>query len=369
MKLFCLVVLCLTAYMNNAAPTEGPDYREKYDHLLMEMINERIMEGERFLEHLNSQVLEFQKTKSEDIRTHVQGELDYIVPLVTSTDKYFTAELLKTGLDILERYSVEKAKAHCDSLIKALAAVQAIIKKAFLNAVFATEEPIDWRQEYDRELFKTINEHIVRADGLLLGLNRQLQEYLKTKDVHIKDQITNEVDFMIPMLKLTSDHAEKELLRTDLDFVERFLYEKAADEVKLLSNHYTQIEKALKGVISYTQYLEATAEPIIDWRSEYDRLLFEDVEMNLERADGFLLRLARQANEYTKTKDKSLADRVINEVEFTVPMVNSAITRVTDQLKRTDLNHVETYLYEKARDEATLLVKYYKLVEAEVKKP
>ena len=113
----------------------------------------------------------------------------------------------------------------------------------------------------------------------------------------------------------------------------------------------------------------ATAAPVTDWRNEYDRLLFQMIEENVRRADGFLVELQRQYNEYRTTKNKDLLERVTREVEFTVPMVKRGIEMAQKELKRTDLNNIERYLYEKVRDEATILNKHYTQLEVDIKKP
>jgi len=77
--------------------------------------------------------------------------------------------------------------------------------------------------------------------------------------------------------------------------------------------------------------------------------------------------LQRQVNEYKQNKDKAIATRVAEEVDFTLPMIKAAQEHAQRELKRTDLNQVERYLYEKVNDEATLLVKYYTALEKEVK--
>lgn len=367
MKIISLLLLCGIAYLH-AAPTEAPiDYRERYDHLLMEMINERIRSGEAFMEHLSHQLKEFQTTKKEDVREHIVKELEFIMPLLKAADQYFVTELKKTGLDMLEKYSVNKAKQTVDLLVKLFTEVQTqVAKKPAFYAV--TANPEDYRKEYDRLLFQTINEHITRADGALLMLNRQLDQYLKTKDAEIKDRIIKEVDLFVPLLKAADDHAKTELKRTDLNRLERFLYEKAADEVALLIKHYSMIETQVKGGKPVSMVFAATAAPVHDWRSDYDKLLFEFVEENVRRADGFLVELVRQFNQYLETKDKSLVQRIATEVDFAVPMVKRGIEMAENELKRTDLNHVERYLFEKVRDEATILMKHYTQLEAEVKK-
>lgn len=77
--------------------------------------------------------------------------------------------------------------------------------------------------------------------------------------------------------------------------------------------------------------------------------------------------MQRQLNEYKQTKDKNVVQRIASEVDFTAPLIKAAQGHAQTELKRTDLNHVERYLYEKANDEATILVKYYTAIEQEVK--
>jgi DNA-binding transcriptional regulator GbsR (MarR family) len=374
MKLLALMLLCATAYLNNAAPTTQAtvDYRERYDHLLMEVINERIREGERFLEHLSHQLKEYQTSHKEEVREHIVRELNFILPLVKGVEQHFEQELKKTGLDMLERFTIEKARDEGLLVIKALTEVQKQVQVAVATTkapVFfaATEKPVDYRSEYDRLLFATIEERIQRADGMLLFLNRQLEEYLKTKSAEVKQHIVAEVNFSLPLLKMAEDHAQNELKRTDLNYLERFLYEKAQDQVKLLIKHYTQIETAVNGKPSVFEYFAATTVAPVDWRSEYDRLLFELTEQNVRRADELLVRLQRQVNEYKQTKNKEIATRVAQEVDFTLPLVKGAQEHAQRELKRTDLNQVERYLFEKINDEATILVKYYTALEKEVK--
>jgi hypothetical protein len=110
---------------SDAAPTEAPvDYREKYDHLLMEVINERIREGERFLERLSHQLKEYQTSHKEEDRAHILREVNFILPLVRGVEHHFETELKKTGLDMLERFAIEKARDEGMLVIKALTEIE-----------------------------------------------------------------------------------------------------------------------------------------------------------------------------------------------------------------------------------------------------
>jgi hypothetical protein len=373
MKILALVLLCATAYLNNAAPTEAPvDYREKYDHLLMEVINERIREGERFLERLSHQLKEYQTSHKEEDRAHILREVNFILPLVRGVEHHFETELKKTGLDMLERFAIEKARDEGMLVIKALTEIEKQVSTptgTTKSSVFyaETQKPVDYRNEYDRLLYATIEEHMRMGDGMLLGLNRQLQEYQKTKSADVKAHIVSEVDRILPLLKTAEANVTRELKRTDLNHIERFLYEKAQDEIALLIKHYTAIENAVKGSATLFEYFAATTVVPVNWRLEYDRLLFEFIEHNIRRADEHLVHLERQLNEYKQTKDKSLVERIVSEVEFTTPFIKMAQEYAQRELKRTDLDHIERYLYEKSNDEATILLKYYTAIQKEVK--
>jgi len=73
-------------------------------------------------------------------------------------------------------------------------------------------------------------------------------------------------------------------------------------------------------------------------------------------------------NEYKKTHDKDLKARIQTEVDFTEPIVKRVVDRTNVELKRTDLDDIERYLYEKARDEATILHKYFTALDNELQK-
>jgi hypothetical protein len=305
MKVLALVLLCATAYLNNAQTTV--DYRERYDHLLMEVINERIREGERFLERLSHQLKEYQTSHKEEDRAHILREVNFILPLVRGVEHHFETELKKTGLDMLERFVIEKARDEGMLVIKALTEIEKQVSTptgTTKSSVFyaETQKPVDYRNEYDRLLYATIEEHMRMGDGMLLGLNRQLQEYQKTKSADVKAHIVSEVDRILPLLKMAEANVTRELKRTDLNHIERFLYEKAQDEIALLIKHYTAIENAVKGSATLFEYYAATTVAPVNWRLEYDRLLFEFIEHNIRRADEHLVHLERELNEYKQTK-------------------------------------------------------------------
>jgi hypothetical protein len=80
-------------------------------------------------------------------------------------------------------------------------------------------------------------------------LQREIKEYQKSKDKELKDKILNQVNREIPMLKTTQEHAVRELQRTDLNNIERFLYEKSRDQTEILIKHFTQIQTEINKAV------------------------------------------------------------------------------------------------------------------------
>ncbi len=111
----------------------------------------------------------------------------------------------------------------------------------------------------------------------------------------------------------------------------------------------------------------APPEAPTDWRQAYDQLLFSFVEDHIRRADEKLLRLQRELKQYQTTKDKELHDRIVREIETEISLLNGTQQQLINELKRTDLDHIERYLYEKSKDEAELLTKHYTQMLASIK--
>ncbi len=51
------------------------------------------------------------------------------------------------------------------------------------------------------------------------------------------------------MLKTTQEHAVRELQITDLNHIERFLYEKSRDQTEILIKHFTQIQTEINKAV------------------------------------------------------------------------------------------------------------------------
>jgi hypothetical protein len=94
----------------------------------MESINERLRFGENFLETVSHQVLEFQRTHNEELHQTLLRHINFALPMIQGIEHHFEEELKKTGLNTIERFTIEKAKAECLLLIKALTEIYDIVK-------------------------------------------------------------------------------------------------------------------------------------------------------------------------------------------------------------------------------------------------
>ena len=106
-----------------------PDYREKYDHLWLEWVNERIREGERYLEKISHQLDDWKKTHNETERVRIATEVEMVLGSVKASLSRFETELKNPNLNLLEKYSLEKVKAEGDVVLKLLTEVQKTVAK------------------------------------------------------------------------------------------------------------------------------------------------------------------------------------------------------------------------------------------------
>ncbi len=112
--------------------------------------------------------------------------------------------------------------------------------------------------------------------------------------------------------------------------------------------------------------LDAPAQSYPDLRNEYDRILMELNKAKSQEAEELLLRLTRQFNELTKTKDKNVKDHILRELGMAIPIMKSSQVYLTTETKRTDLDLVERYIFEAAVDNVALLIKQLTALEVKV---
>ncbi len=87
-----------------------------------------------------------------------------------------------------------------------------------------------------------------QIEMLLLRLTRQTQELEKTKDKDLKARIISEIEEALPLMQASETYLQRELKRTDLDLVERFIFETSADNVALLIKQLTALETKVKAM-------------------------------------------------------------------------------------------------------------------------
>ncbi len=80
----------------------------------------------------------------------------------------------------------------------------------------------------------------------LIGLQHQVDEYEKTKDKDLKARIISEIDTAIPFMQGVLGYLEREIKRTDLDLLERFIFEASRDDVQILIKQLTAVETKIK---------------------------------------------------------------------------------------------------------------------------
>jgi len=364
MKFYLILIsLCFVALSIDAADPPV-DFQQLYDRLLLEAINERIQQGEQFLERLVHQLKEYQTSKSAQLRDRILEDYNYITPLVQALDHHFQTELKRTDIDILQKFAYEKADAESKIILEALRSVKAEVDKVVANPATQVNVTVDWRQEYDVLLFEMVEERTSLGDAVLLRLQSELTEFKKTNSTTVKESIIDQVDIISPLLREARVNILKELNRTDLNNLERFLYEKANDQIQILLKHYTHVETVVKNATLVANY---TVENGTNYRENIDTLLLELIDTNAERADRILLRLFRDYQQYLNTKDKAILNSIVNEIDFTTPLLQAIKVRTTEALTRTDLNDLEMFVFEKANDEINLLVKHFAALEKDAK--
>ncbi len=83
-------------------------------------------------------------------------------------------------------------------------------------------------------------------ENRLIGLQHQIDEYEKTKDKDLKAKIISELDVAIPLMQGVSAYLDREVQRTDLDLLEKFMFTAARDDVQILIKQLTEVEKKVK---------------------------------------------------------------------------------------------------------------------------
>jgi len=104
-----------------------------------------------------------------------------------------------------------------------------------------------------------------------------------------------------------------------------------------------------------------------DFRNDYDRLLIVFTQDHIKRVEEGLIRLGHQFTELEQTKDKDLKAKIITELDEFIPLLNGAAVYLDRELKRTDLDLIETFIFQSTRDDVGLLIKQLTALEVKVK--
>ncbi len=80
----------------------------------------------------------------------------------------------------------------------------------------------------------------------MLELTHQIEEYEKTKDKDLQARIISELDTALSFMQGILAHLNREVQRTDLDLIERFIFETSRDDVQILIKQFTEVEKKIK---------------------------------------------------------------------------------------------------------------------------
>jgi len=80
----------------------------------------------------------------------------------------------------------------------------------------------------------------------LLELTHQIEEYEKTKDAALKARIISELDAALSFMQGILGYLNREVQRTDLDLLEKFMFTAARDDVQILIKQLTEVEKKVK---------------------------------------------------------------------------------------------------------------------------
>nr|AAQ54606.1 Gly d 5.02 [Glycyphagus domesticus] len=244
----------------------------------------------------------------------------------------------------------------------------AIVLCAIVAAVVAAPlapNPDDFRNEYDRLLVITIQEKLADTEHFLARLSHQLVELNKSKSKAVKDQILLEIDFSLNFLAGANGHLERELKRTDLNFLEKFNFEELLATGTVLYKDLEETQKHVKAV--ETKDPEEVAAATDDFRNEYDRLLVALTLENFHKLEQGLATLSHQYTELEKSKDKTLKSSILREISLGLDFIAGAKGHLERELKRTDLNLVEKFNFEAALATGAVLTKDLTALEAKVK--
>ncbi len=84
-------------------------------------------------------------------------------------------------------------------------------------------------------------------------------------------------------------------------------------------------------------------------------------------AERHLIQLQHQIDEYEKTKDKELKAKIISEIDTALPFMQGVLAYLDREVKRTDLDLLERFIFEASRDDVVILIKQMVAAETKIK--
>lgn len=114
----------------SAAPTANKgDFRNEFDFLLIQQIEEKFKEIEHLLLRLSEQAAELEKTKKKELKEQILREITVSTNFADGADKFLKRQAARKDLDLLEKFNYDAAVISCELLVKDLAQLAAKVKK------------------------------------------------------------------------------------------------------------------------------------------------------------------------------------------------------------------------------------------------
>nr|APU87554.1 Blo t 5 allergen [Blomia tropicalis] len=129
MKFAIVLIACFAAsVLAQEHKPKKDDFRNEFDHLLIEQVNHAIEKGEHQLLYLQHQLDELNENKSKELQEKIIRELDVVCAMIEGAQGALERELKRTDLNILERFNYEEAQTLSKILLKDLKETEQKVK-------------------------------------------------------------------------------------------------------------------------------------------------------------------------------------------------------------------------------------------------
>nr|AAQ54605.1 Gly d 5.01 [Glycyphagus domesticus] len=248
-----------------------------------------------------------------------------------------------------------------------IAIVLCAIVAAVIAAPFASK-PDDFRNEFDRLMVIAIQERFADVEHFLARLTHQLVELEKSKSKAVKDQILLEIDTSLNLLAGAKVHLERELKRTDLNFLEKFNLDEILATGTVLYKDLEETQKHVKAVkTDAAEEGEVSRTDKDELREEFDRLLVAVTMDHFHKLEQAMFNLSNQVIEFENTKSKTMKAEIIREISLALDFIAIAKGHIERELQRPDLNLLEKYNFEATLATGVVLTRDLTTLEKHVK--